>query len=245
MFGADRKGNPVIRPPRPALLRLLPILMILLVAVIGAVSLRDALGIEVLAAHRDRLLVWRDSHFVLTAAGFLLAYVAIVALSLPGATVATLTGGFLFGLFPGVLFNVCAATAGAVLIFLAARAGCGGGLAAARGGQGARLRAALRENELEMLLLMRLVPFVPFVLANLVAAAAGVRTSRFALTTFFGILPAALVFTSVGAGLSEVFALGAQPDLGLIFAPHVLVPLLGLAALAALPILLRQFKRLP
>jgi uncharacterized membrane protein YdjX (TVP38/TMEM64 family) len=56
---------------------------------------------------------------------FVAAYVAIVALSLPGATVATLTGGFLFGMFPGVLLNVTGATIGACLIFLAARAGFG------------------------------------------------------------------------------------------------------------------------
>ena len=56
---------------------------------------------------------------------FVLAYVGIVAFSLPGATVATLTGGFLFGLFPGVFYNLAGATAGAVLLFLAARAGFG------------------------------------------------------------------------------------------------------------------------
>lgn len=235
-------------PPSSPLRRKLPFLLILAVAAIGAFSLRETLSFEALAAHRETLLGWRDSHFLSTALGFMLAYAAIVALSLPGATVATLTGGFLFGLFPGVLFNVTAATAGAVAIFLAARAGFGDSFArraAESGGQVARLQAALRANELEMLFLMRLVPFVPFVLANLIPAFVGVRTGRFALTTFFGIIPGALVFTSVGAGLSEVFARGARPDLTIIFAPHVLGPILGLAALSALPAVIRQFRKLP
>ncbi len=236
--------------PRPAsgILAKVPILLIICVAALGAFTLRDHLSFEALARHRETLIGWRDAHFVLTALGFGLAYAAIVALSLPGATIATLTGGFLFGVFPGVLFNVTAATVGAVGIFLAARSGFGARFAAQmqeRGGQVARLQAGLRDNELSVLFLMRLVPVVPFVLANLIPAFLGVRLSRFALTTFLGIIPGALVFTSIGAGLSEVFARGETPDLSVIFAPHILGPILGLAALAALPILLKRYRSLP
>ncbi|PIE07996.1 MAG: hypothetical protein CSA73_01690, partial [Rhodobacterales bacterium] len=65
----------------------------------------------------------------------------------------------------------------------------------------------------------------------------------FAVSTFLGIMPGGLVYTSVGAGLGEVFAQGAAPDLGIIFTPPVLLPLLGLAALSALPILLKLFRK--
>lgn len=238
-------------PPRPAppvwRARLLFLLM-LAAAGLGAFALRDTLSFEALAAHRATLIAMRDAHYALTAAGFVLGYAVIVALSLPGATVATLTGGFLFGLFPGVLFNVVAATAGACAIFLAARAGFGAGFAdriAAGGGRAARLQAALRADELSLLFLIRLVPVVPFVLANLIPAFAGVRLGRFALTTFLGIIPGALVYTSVGSGLAGVFAAGGRPDLSIIFTPGVLGPMLGLAALAALPMAIRRYRRLP
>lgn len=230
-------------PDRTSLRQKLPFLLILLAAAVGAFLLRDRLSFEALAEHRDTLLGWRDSHYPLTALAFVLAYVAIVALSLPGATVATLTGGFLFGLFPGVVFNVLGASAGAVMIFLAARAGFGAQFAAAleaRGGAVARLQEGLRANEWSVLLMMRLVPAVPFFLANLIPAFLGVRLLPFAVTTALGIIPGALVFTSVGSGLSEVFAAGSRPDLTVIFAPHVLGPLLGLAALSALPMLLKR-----
>ncbi|HDR29601.1 TVP38/TMEM64 family protein, partial [Rhodovulum sp.] len=174
------------------------------------------------------------------------AYVLIVAFSLPGTLIATLTGGFLFGVFPGVLVNVAAATIGAILIFLAARAGLGERLAArldASEGRVKRLREGLRENELSVLFLIRLVPAVPFFVANLLPALVGVRLDRFALTTFFGITPGALVYTWVGAGLGEVLARGETPNLGLIFEPHILGPLLGLAALAALPMIVRPFRK--
>ena len=70
----------------------------------------------------EALLAFRDANYAATVLVFIAAYVAIVAFSLPGATIATLTGGFLFATFPGALFNVVAATtkplAGALLALL-------------------------------------------------------------------------------------------------------------------------------
>lgn len=231
---------------RGGLARKLPFLAILAAAAGGAFFLKDHLSFAALAEHREALLAFRDANYVTAAVAFCAAYVLIVALSLPGATVATLTGGFLFGVFPGALFNVTAATVGATVIFLAARSGFGAGVAArieAGGGAAARLQAGLQQNEWSVLFLMRLVPAVPFFLANLIPAFVGVRLSRFVVTTFLGIIPGGVVFTSVGAGLGEVFARGETPDLGIIFAPHVLGPILGLAALSALPMVLRLVRK--
>lgn len=231
--------------PKPWLRRL-PFLLILATAVLGAVALRDDLSFETLARHREELLAFRDAHYLWAVLAFLGAYVIIVALSLPGGTVATLTGGFLFGLFPGVLYNVLGAGTGAILVFLAARSSFGEALArklAAAGGTAGRLQARLRENEWSVLFLMRLVPLVPFFVVNLIPAFVGTSLFRFAVSTFLGIIPGALVFTSVGSGLGAVFARGEAPDLGVIFTPPVLLPLLGLAALAALPMLLPALKR--
>jgi uncharacterized membrane protein YdjX (TVP38/TMEM64 family) len=83
---------------------------------------------------------------------------------------------------------------------------------------------------------------VPFFVANLIPALVGVPLSRFVITTFLGIIPGAVVYTSVGAGLGEVFARGESPDLGIIFEPQILLPILGLAALAALPILIKAVR---
>lgn len=227
-------------------LRKLPFLAILVAAVAGAVFFRDQLSFDTLAQHRETLVAFRDAHYLVTVLAFIAAYIAIVALSLPGGTVTTLTGGFLFGLFPGVIFNVIGAGTGAMLVFLAARSGFGSSVSAriaTAGGIAARLQTGLRENEWSVLFLMRIVPAVPFVLANLLPAFVGTSLFRFAVSTFLGIIPGALVFTSVGSGLGEVFARGETPELGLLFTPAVLGPLLGLAALAALPMVLRVLKR--
>lgn len=226
--------------------RRLPILLILAAAIAGAVLLRDRLSFDALAQNRDSLLAFRDAHYLWASLGFLAAYIAIVGLSLPGGTIATLAGGFLFGLFPGAIYNVIGASIGAVAVFLAARAGIGADVAArmqAGNGPVARLQAGLQQNQWSALLFMRLVPAVPFFVANLIPAFVGIRLAPFAATTFLGIIPATVIFTSVGAGLGEVFARGETPDLGIIFAPEILLPLLGLAALSALPMLLRLRRK--
>lgn len=229
-----------------SLRRWLPLIAIIAGAIAGAIFLRDYLTFESLRENREALLAYREAHPFLTPALFMLAYVVIVAFSLPGASAATLTGGFLFGVFPGVVFNVVAASLGAVAIFLAVRTGLGEGLKQridASDGAVRKLTDGIRANEVSVLLSMRLVPAVPFFIANLIPAFLGVATWRFAWTTLVGIIPGGLVYTWVGAGLGEVFARGEAPDLGIIFEPYILGPILGLAALSLLPIVIKLFRR--
>lgn len=227
------------------LTRRLPLIAILTVAAIGAFTLRDYLSFQALADNREALLAFRDANYALTVLAFVAAYVVIVAFSLPGATVATLTGGFLFATFPGAFFNITAATIGATIIFLAARWGLGEKLAARmETSEGAvkRIKDGIDDNQWSMLFLIRLVPAVPFFVANLIPALVDVPLHRFVVSTFLGIIPGAVVYTSVGAGLGEVFARGETPNLGIIFEPHILLPILGLCALAALPVLIKVVR---
>lgn len=225
--------------------RLVPILMIAVIATIGAITLKDELSFEALRENREALLTYRDSNYLLMALAFIAVYAVIVAFSLPGAAIASITGGFLFATFPGSLFNVIAATLGATVIFLAARWGLGERLAARMEestGRIKKLKEGIDENQWSMLFLIRLVPVVPFFVANLVPALVGVPLKRFVISTFLGIIPGAVVYTSVGAGLGEVFARGETPNLGVIFEPHILLPILGLCALAALPMIIRAVR---
>lgn len=233
-------------PQRGPVARYLPLALIGGIAVLGAFFLRDYLTFQTLADNREALIEFRDANYLATVLVFMLAYVAIVGFSLPGAAIATLTGGFLFGLFPGTIFNAVAATVGATGIFLAAKHGLGDKLAAkmeSSGGAVKKLKDGIREDETSYLLIMRLVPAVPFFIANLVPAFVGVSLRKFVLTTFFGILPGGLVYTWVGAGLGEVFARGETPNFGIIFEPQILGPILGLVALAFVPILIKKFRK--
>lgn len=222
-----------------------PILVIASAAILGAVFLRDYLSFQTLADNREALIAYRDANYTRAVLIFMAVYVVIVAFSLPGAAIATLTGGFLFATFPGALFNMMAATIGALCIFTAARAGFGDHLAAKMensDGLVKRIKDGIDENQWSVLFLIRLVPAVPFFVANLVPAMVDVPYRRFVISTFLGIIPGSVVYTSVGAGLGQVFERGETPNLGIIFEPHILFPILGLCALAALPILLKAIR---
>ncbi|MEP4195617.1 MAG: VTT domain-containing protein [Aliishimia sp.] len=228
--------------PTSGFARRLPLLIIIAVALVGAFTLKDYVSFETLRDNREALLAFRDANYALTALAFVTIYVLFVAFSLPGAIIGTLTGGFLFGTGLGTLFNVTGATVGAILIFLAARYGFGKALGAkmeASDGAIKKIKDGIDENQWSMLFLIRLVPAVPFFVANLLPAFLEVPLHRYAVSTFFGVIPGTLVFTSVGAGLGTVFAAGETPNLGIIFEPHILGPILGLSFLALLPILIK------
>lgn len=225
---------------KPAWLRYLPIAVIALGAFAAVIFASDYLSFETLALHYQTLIDWRDSHLLATIAVFALLYIVCVAFSVPGATWLTLIGGFLFGTWMGAAIIVPAATLGALLIFLAARTALGDALRARAGAWVARMEDGFRRGEISYLLMMRLIPAMPFFVANLAPAFLGARLWTYVWTTFVGIIPGTVVYISIGAGLGEQLARGEAPDLGVIFEPHVLGPLLGLAALAALPLVLKK-----
>ena len=207
-----------------------------------ALDLDRYLSFEELGRHRDALLWWRDSHRTLAVLVFMSLYVLAVALSVPGAIWLTIAGGFLFGVVAGTAYAVVAATLGACAVFLAARYLVGDVLRTKAGPGIAKMEAGFREHALSYLLVLRLIPIVPFWLVNLVPALAGVSLRTFFVGTALGIIPGSLVYTSVGDGLGVVLDQGGTPDLGVIFEPEILAPIMGLAMLVLLPVFYRRSK---
>ena len=231
-------------PRTPGVLsRLWPVLALAAVAAAAIWLAGDWLSFAALERNYESMLAWRTAHPLAAMAGFALAYALSVAVSLPGAVWLTLVGGFLFGVVTGTVLVVLSATAGATAVFLIARTSAGRLLHERAGPWLARMERGFREGEVSFLLVMRLVPAVPFFVANLAPAFLGARLSTFVWTTLVGIVPGTLVYISIGAGLGEQLSRGEPPDLGVIFEPHVLGPLIGLAVLASLPQLLRRFRR--
>jgi uncharacterized membrane protein YdjX (TVP38/TMEM64 family) len=131
------------------------------------------------------------------------AYVAMVALSLPGALLLTLTGGLLLGWHIGAPATVIGATAGATVVFLVARSSFGVAAATKLEGWLENLRQGFQDNALSYLLFLRLVPVFPFVVVNLAAAILGVPLRTYILGTFLGIIPASTAYSMIGAGLGS------------------------------------------
>ncbi len=225
-----------IRVP-PSLQRFLPLLILFVaVGLIWGTGLTSELTWANLGRHQARLTAWVSMHPLLAPCLYLLTYIVSTALSLPQAIVLTLMGGLLFGAVAGTGLAVVGATAGATVLFLAARSALGGAMARRGGASFARVREALARDGFSYLLAIRLVPIVPFWIVNLAASFCGMRLTSFAAATFIGIAPATFVFASIGAGISGVLAAGDTPDLSVIFSLRILGPLIGLAILSLAPV---------
>jgi uncharacterized membrane protein YdjX (TVP38/TMEM64 family) len=224
--------------------RLMPVAALLagLVAVY-LLDLHHYLSFESLKQNRAALLSWRDAHPAIAAAAVVAVYCAAAAVSLPGGVFLTVAAGYLFGIFVGGALVVIGATAGAAIVFLAARYAFADHFHRRAGHAIRRMEQGFRDNAVFYLLFLRLVPVFPFWLVNLVPAFLNVRLAAFVPTTFVGIVPGTLVYTSLGDGIGAVIDAGETPDLAVIFDPKIAVPLVLLAALSLVPVVYRTLKR--
>ncbi|HVR42885.1 MAG TPA: TVP38/TMEM64 family protein [Thermoanaerobaculia bacterium] len=134
---------------------------------------------------------------------FIAAY-AVFNLLLVPATLLTLTAGVVWGWKLGGLYVVVASTIASLAPYLIGRAGSGPLVSRIRR-RSARLSKLLEDEGFVTLLLLRLVPIVPYNLLNYAAGLAGVRLRDYVLATFVGTLPGIFIFTffaeSIAAGV--------------------------------------------
>ncbi len=201
------------------------------------------LSFEALRLHREELIAWCGDNPGAAGLSFVAVYALAVAFSVPGAVWMTIAGGFLFGPYVATLYVVAGATLGACGVFLAARYAFADALRRKAGPALRRMEKGFGDNALSYMLALRLVPLFPFWLVNLVPAFLGVPLRTFALGTLIGIVPGSFVYALVGNGLGSILDAGERPDLGIVFAPEVLAPLIGLAVLALLPVAYQWLRR--
>jgi len=224
--------------------KFIPVILIasafLLAFLLGA----KAITFDDFISNRDQILMFRDSNLTFSVMIFMLIYISVVTFSIPGATVLSVTGGFIFGLEVGLILNIVSATIGATFLFLSVRLGFGNLLTRFEKSSAkfSDLIEQLKINEINILLLLRLIPVVPFFVANILPAIAGVSLKNFFWTTFLGIIPGGFVFTLIGANAGDFFDRGKAPDLTVFWSFEFLGPLICLIILTAFPIFFRVAK---
>ncbi len=231
-------------PKKPLWQRLLPLLILAgLFIAFFVLDLGRFVSFEVLREHRETLQAFVVANAVLAVLIYAALYVVIVAASLPGATVFTVAGGFLFGSILATFYTVFAATLGATLIFLIARGALGDSLRRKAGGRLDRILDGFRDDAFCYLMVLRLVPLFPFFLVNIAPAFAGVPLRIYVAATFLGIIPGTFVYAQVGTGLGSVFDRGESFTLGGVLTPEIVIALLGLALLSLIPVIYRRFRK--
>ena len=208
-----------------------------LIIFIRVFGLHELLNFETFRQYRDQLLSITNEHYFLTASVFVVTYIIVVALSIPGATILTLTAGFLFG-FVGVLYVNAGATAGAVLAFLSARYLIGDWIQKRYGDRFESFNKEIAENGYNYLLTLRFIPLFPFFLINIFAGLTRIPLITFAWTTMIGILPGSFVYIYTGRQLGGIDKPGDILSLQIILA----FVLLGFLALS--PVIIKKILKI-
>jgi uncharacterized membrane protein YdjX (TVP38/TMEM64 family) len=223
--------------------------LIIMIFLVWYNFLRHYISYDFLLKNHNILLSWKNDNYYFTLSIFIVFYILVVALSVPGASIMSITGGFLFATFPGVFFNVLGAVIGATIIFIGAKIFFSDSLLNKIKNKYSednfltKMQSELQENEFNYLIILRLIPIIPFFITNLALAIFGVRLRIFIITTLIGILPVTFVYTSFGAGLSSIFKNADIPSINIFANPIILVSSVFLIILAVLPIIIKKIKK--
>lgn len=224
-------------------------LSILAVIVVGIVLLfkftpiGSYLNPSNLEENKEALFERVQAHYAVAVILYILLYIAVVAFSIPGATVLTLLGGFFFGGISGIggvalgtLYVNIGATTGAFLVFLAARYFLGDMVHEKYGKRLERFNRELDENGKNYLLTMRFIPIFPFWLINLMSGVAKVKPITFVWTTALGIIPGSAVYNYVGYAFGSV---GGESETVI---RNVIIALVALAVISLVPVVLKKVR---
>lgn len=219
---------------------IVPAVLVTVLILFFALGFDKYLSFDTLRENREAILAWTSNNRLLAVGAYMAIYIVVVAFSLPGGAIMTITGGFIFGPVFGTLWTVIGATIGATALFVAAKTSLGDYFRSRAAGRIKRMEEGFRENAFNYLLFLRLVPIFPFFLVNLAPAFLGVSLRTYVVATFVGIIPGTFIYALVGNGLGAIFDAGGTPNLGIIFRPEIFAGLIGLALLAVFPVIQRK-----
>ena len=197
------------------------------------------LSLQSLKDNRDYLLSFTETHTALAAALFVLTYVAVTGLSLPGAVILTLAGGFLFGAVWGMLFVNLGATTGATLAFLASRYLLRDWVERKFGKWLGPVQQGFTSNAFSYLLTLRLIPLFPFFVVNLASGLTRMNVGTYVVATALGIIPGSFVYAYAGRQLGTINSL---KDIA---SPGVIGAFVLLGILALVPSLYKKWSGKP
>ena len=186
--------------------RKIALLLVLLALVFAffATGLHRELSLDQLRARQAELAGWVQAAPLASALAYAAVYVAVTALSLPGAAILTLAGGAIFGLGWGLLIVSVASTLGATLAFLAARFVLRDSVEARFGPRLAEINRGIARDGAFYLFTLRLIPLVPFFVINLVMGLTQMRTWTFVWVSQLGMLAGTAVFVNAGTQIARI-----------------------------------------
>ena len=185
---------------------LLGIALIIVVLVVG-LNFGQHLTLDNAKLKQAELSSFIESNFFMAIALYFVSYVAITALSIPGAAVVTLLGAALFGFWISLALVSFASTIGATLAFLSSRYLLRDWVQKKFGNKLTAVNKGVEKDGPFYLFSLRLIPVFPFFLINLLMGLTPISTIRFYLVSQLGMLPGTAVYLNAGTQLAQIDSL--------------------------------------
>ena len=175
---------------------------------------------------------------------FILTYSFLIMCNFPFASLLSMINGFLFGTWIGGTISIVGGTIGALGVFLIAKFFFLDFIKRKFLKKYSHIEDYFNKNDLELMMLIRIVPGIPFFLQNLILAGLGAHNKKFLYTTFIGLAPWSFIFGSVGQGLEEIFVNKTELSFSLVAQPEYLIPIGFIAILIIMIIFFKKkFKK--
>lgn len=204
--------------PLSVALRWSPLVLIVVVGIAAfAFGLGDYVSLSSIIRARGALIGFVEDQPALAVAAYVGVYVLAVVFSVPGGSVFTIVGGIMFGGIVGGIITTVGAVLGSLGVFLVARTSLAGWTRRRMSQLGPRVRAiaeGFRENAFSLLIVLRLIPVMPYWASNALPAIFGVSVSTFVVATTIGLLPWTVSFAFFGAALEDIVAAQEQANPG-------------------------------
>jgi len=226
------------------LLRWLPLcILIIIFGVFLYFQGYDYLTFDALKRHRELLLMWQNEHFLIAIIAYMSIYILLIACSIPSAVFLSMAGGFMFGPWLGAILALISASIGAFIVFCAVALAFRAAIEKKTVKWLQLMAEGFKKNAFFYLIFLRIAPIFPFWVVNIVPALLGVSKRTFFFATLIGMIPGCFIYVSLGSGLGHLFDNDQVPNVRILYDPEILIPLIGLAILAVIPIIYKWYKR--
>ena len=201
---------------------------------------KEIFTLEFLFLNLDKLINFINQNTYFSFFLFILSYLILVVCNFPAASLLSLTGGFLFGTWLGGIGIIVGGTLGSFFVFLLAKFFFLDFIHKKILKKYNRIQIYFKSNDIELMMMIRLIPGIPFFAQNLILAGLGANNLKFFITTLLGVAPWAFIFASIGEGLDEIFYHQNQFLFQYVFQLKFILPILTIITLIFLKLI---FKR--
>ncbi len=201
---------------------------------------RDFFQLGTLFLNLENIQNYISLNYIFSISIFVVLYGFLILCNFPMASLLSMTSGFLFGTWIGGLIAIVGGTLGAFGIFIISKYFFLDFIKKNFLNKYFFIENYFKKNDLELMLLIRIIPAVPFFAQNLILAGLGAGNKKFFYTTLVGLAPWSFIFGSIGQGLEEIFVNQTDISLSLVTRPEYLIPIGTIAFIVILIILFKK-----